>query len=82
MKRRSLTAGLGAETPSVEATLDLPMLNLGQTIPRINGTAVEPHAFDDADASVFNLRVGPDYKRNRRKQVKLAHGLRARIVVG
>ena len=41
----------------------------GSTIPRppMESIQVQPHSYEQTDAPLFNLRVGPNYKRNKQK---------------
>jgi len=60
------------KTPLLEAiAIQKPRVKmmLGSTMPRSNPDSfqIQPHSYRQTDAPLFNLRVGPNYKRNKQK---------------
>ena len=64
-KKQKLTDSASSSTPSVKTKKKgTKLLPLGSTIP--NDTS-QPHSYGPTDPTMFNLRIGPNYKKNKQK---------------
>ncbi|KAL7518634.1 hypothetical protein ACHAWX_003442 [Stephanocyclus meneghinianus] len=59
---RSTSSSISPIKPKRKGTSKL--LPMGSTIPK---NTMQPHSYSNSDASIFNLRIGPNYKKNKQK---------------
>eukprot|EP00804_Cyclotella_cryptica_P010633 CCRYP_005452-RB/>CCRYP_005452-RB protein AED:0.07 eAED:0.07 QI:257/1/1/1/1/1/4/322/654 len=58
----STTSSSSPHKPKRKGTSKL--LPMGSTIPK---NTMQPHSYSNSDSSLFNLRIGPNYKKNKQK---------------